>query len=59
MKLALKLFGFAALIIAAIDLLAGNTGKSILPDFLGNALTQQRDLVLAAVGAGSLYLAFK
>lgn len=59
MNTLLKVAGFAALIIAALDLILGNTDKNILPDFIANKLTQQRDLGLVAVGAGALYLAFK
>ena len=59
MKVALRIFGFAALLIAVLDLLSGDTGKTILPDFIANSLTQRGDLLLAAVGAGSLYLAYR
>ena len=59
MKTTLKVVGFFALIISAIDLLLGNTEKTVLPDFIANNLTQQKDLALAAVGAGALYLAYK
>lgn len=59
LKTTLKVVGFLALIVAAIDLLLGSTDKNVLPDFIANNLTQQKDLALAAVGAGALYLAYK
>lgn len=56
MKTGLKVVGFIALIVGGIDLILGDTGKTVLPDFVANWLTQQKDLALIAVGVGSLYL---
>ena len=47
-----KWVGAAFFALGAIDLLEGNTDKTILPDFIGNVLTQQIDL--APIGVGVL-----
>lgn len=45
-----KWFGILLVGIAGVDLLFGNTNQPVLPDFLGNVLTQQWDIVLIAAG---------
>lgn len=57
MKTAIFIIGGIMVGIAAADLALGNTTKNPLPDALSNHLDQQTDLVLAAVGAGALWLA--
>jgi len=42
--------------IAGLDLLFGNTDKPVLPDFLGNVLTQGIDAIL--IGIAVLLLIF-
>ncbi len=42
--------------IAGLDLLFGNTNMPVLPDFLGNILTQGIDAIL--IGAAVLLLIF-
>jgi len=42
--------------IAGLDLVFGNTNKPVLPDFLGNVLTQGVDAVL--IGLAVLLLVF-
>jgi hypothetical protein len=59
MKVALKVIGFLALLVAAIDLVLGNTENNVLPDYIANKLTQQKDLAIAAAGAGALWLAYR
>ena len=49
-----KWFAGAAIAVAAIDLMWGNTGKSPLPDAVANQLNQQTDLVLLGGGAAAL-----
>lgn len=57
-KLVFMLVGFATLAIAMADLGTGNSDHEILPGFIGDNLDQQKDLFLAAIGGGALYIAF-
>lgn len=57
MKIALIVAGILAVGISVADLAAGNSNHPILPGFVGDHLDQQADLVIAATGAGLLYLA--
>lgn len=50
-----KVIAFAIIGIAGLDLLFGNT-QPVLPDWLGNRLTQQWDLILIGLGVVLLFL---
>jgi uncharacterized membrane protein len=55
MKNPKKIVAMLLLGVGGVDLLFGNTNHQILPDAIGNVLTQQVDLLLIAVG---VYLLF-
>lgn len=38
------------ILVGALDLLLGNTNHPLLPAFIGNELTQQRDIGLIGIG---------
>lgn len=45
-----KIIALLFLGVGGLDLLFGNTNNQVLPDAVGNVLTQQIDLLLIAVG---------
>lgn len=45
-----KVIAFSLLGLGGADLLFGNTGHAVLPDAIGNNLSQQTDAVLIALG---------
>jgi hypothetical protein len=57
-KTAVMVLGFIAVGIALADMATGNTNHPLLPDVVGDHLEQQDDLIIGAVGAGALWLAF-
>lgn len=52
-----KIIALLLLGVGGLDLLFGNTNTQILPDAVGNVLTQQIDLLLIAVGVYLLFYA--
>lgn len=46
-----KILSILVIAVGAADLMLGNTEHAVLPDFLGNHLDQQSDVVLIGVGA--------
>jgi hypothetical protein len=57
LKTALIVLGIIAVGIAVADLAAGNSNHPILPEFVGNHLDQQTDLLVGGAGAGLLFFA--
>lgn len=55
MKNPKKIIALLLLGVGGVDLLFGNTNTPVLPESIGNHLTQQIDLLLIAVG---VYLLF-
>lgn len=51
-----KVLLWGVILVAGLDLIFGNTNKPLLPDFLGNVLTQGIDAVL--IGVAVLLLIF-
>jgi hypothetical protein len=45
-----KSIAFSLIGLGGADLLFGNTGHAVLPDVIGNNLSQQSDAVLIALG---------
>jgi hypothetical protein len=58
LKTAVIVLGFVALGVALADLATGNSNHPLLPAVVGDHLEQQDDLIIGAVGAGALWLAF-
>jgi hypothetical protein len=48
--------GILVVFVGAADLLLGNTSNTVLPDFIGNNLTQQTDLVLIGLGGLTIWV---
>jgi hypothetical protein len=56
-KNVVTILGIVLIGIGAADLLLGNTDHTVLPDAIGDHLTQQSDLVLIGAGALAWYYA--